>query len=179
MIEHECRRLLIVTGQEGAGKTTVVRALREHLSCGAVLDAEDIGQVTPWTMDDAFREMFHRNVAAVVTNFWAAGYPNVVAGSFVSGYDDFLAFRRLLSEAVTFGVVQLLASKPTRDRRRIARMKPSSAEWRDHVDRVDPEDVTLRRHGDEYRFLAVMTDGQPLSETLGTITAAFPEVFTH
>ena len=179
MTENERRRLLIVSGQEGAGKTTVIRALREHLSCGAVLDAEDVGQVTPWIMDDAFIEMFHRNVAAVVTNFWAAGYPNVVTGSFVRDYEDLRAFRRLLPAGVSIGVIQLLASKPTRDRRRIARPKPSSAEWRDHVDRVAPEDVTLRGHHDEYDYLDVTTDGQQLSETLRTITTAFPEVFAR
>ncbi len=50
-------------------------------------------------------------------------------------------------------------------------------EWRDHVDLVDPEDTTSRRHDDEYHYLAVTTDRQQLSETLEMITTAFPEVF--
>ncbi len=47
-------------------------------------------------MDDAFFGLLRRNVAVLVENFWAAGYDNVIAGSFLRCYSDYVAFRRLL-----------------------------------------------------------------------------------
>jgi type II secretory pathway predicted ATPase ExeA len=48
------RRLIIVSGEEGAGKSTLVRALLPSTPNGARLDAEDIGQTNPCPMDDEF-----------------------------------------------------------------------------------------------------------------------------
>jgi guanylate kinase len=36
------RRLVIVSGEEGAGKSTIVRALLPHTPSGARIDAEDV-----------------------------------------------------------------------------------------------------------------------------------------
>jgi hypothetical protein len=90
-------RLILVTGEEGAGKSTVIRALLPHTPDGARIDAEDIGQTNPCRMDDEFFGLLRRNVAGLVENFWTAGYANVVAGSFLRGYADYLAFRQLLA----------------------------------------------------------------------------------
>jgi predicted ABC-type ATPase len=38
------RRLVIVSGEEGSGKSTVVRALLPHTPRGARIDAEDVGK---------------------------------------------------------------------------------------------------------------------------------------
>ncbi len=102
-------RLVVVVGQEGVGKSTVVRALLPHVTNGAVLDAEDVGQVKPWTVDEAFRDLHRRSVAAVVGNFWAAGYRTVVAGSFLSSPAEYAAFRALLQAEVEVTLVHLCA----------------------------------------------------------------------
>jgi len=73
-------RLVLITGEEGAGKSTVVRALLPHTPDGARIDAEDIGQTNPCPMDDEFFDLLRRNVVGLVENFWAADYVNVVAG---------------------------------------------------------------------------------------------------
>src|SRR5688500_4417757 len=91
-------RLVLVCGEEGAGKSTIVRALLPRTPYGARIDAEDIGQTNPCPMDDGFFDLLRRNVAALVTNFWRAGYHTVVAGSFVRDYRDYLAFRELLAQ---------------------------------------------------------------------------------
>src|SRR5690349_12625135 len=90
------QRLIIISGEEGAGKSTIVRALLPSTPYGARIDAEDIGQTNPCPMDDIFFDLLRRNVAGLVENFWAAGYVNVIAGSFLRRYSDYVSFRQLL-----------------------------------------------------------------------------------
>ena len=86
------QRLIIISGEEGAGKSTIVRALLPSTPYGARIDAEDIGQTNPCPMDDPFFDLLRRNVAGLVENFWAAGYVNVIAGSFLRRYSDYVSF---------------------------------------------------------------------------------------
>jgi ABC-type Mn2+/Zn2+ transport system ATPase subunit len=44
--------LIIIVGQEGSGKSTIVRALLEVTSSAARIDAEDVGAVNPWKLED-------------------------------------------------------------------------------------------------------------------------------
>ncbi|WP_255948554.1 AAA family ATPase [Streptomyces odontomachi] len=174
----QANRLVIVNGQEGVGKSTLVRALLRHTPQGAQIDAEDVGQVHPWVFDDAFRELHRRNVACLVRNFWQAGYHNVVAGSFLQDHAQYLAFRALLPEEAAVFVVRLLASKAVRDHRRIHRGKPTSRQWRDHVDAAYPDDTTFRRATADYRYVEVDNSHQTVEETVSSIKAAFPEIYT-
>lgn len=170
-------RLIIITGQEGAGKSTIVRELLPHTPRSAQIDAEDVGQVNPWVFDEEFRRLHRQNVAALTRNFWHAGYLNVIAGSFVSDHASYVAFRQLLDEDVQVWVVQLLAGKEVRDQRRIARPKPSSSEWRDRVDRFDPEDTTLRHAPGDYRYLAIDNNHLTPAETVSSIKHGIPEIY--
>ncbi len=103
------RRLIIVSGEEGAGKSTIVRALLPSTPQGARIDAEDIGQTNPCPMDDTFFDLLRRNVAGLVENFWAAGYVNVIAGSFLRRYSDYVSFRLLLPRPSAVFLVDLLS----------------------------------------------------------------------
>ena len=103
------QRLIIVSGEEGAGKSTIVRALLPSTPYGARIDAEDIGQTNPCLMDDTFFGLLRRNVAGLVENFWAAGYVNVIAGSFLRCYSDYVSFRQLLPRPSAVFLVDLLA----------------------------------------------------------------------
>lgn len=173
----ESRRLVIVTGQEGVGKTTVVHALLPYLRPGAVLDAEEVGQVNPWQYDDPFKSLLWDNVAAIARNVWQAGYGTVVAGSFINDYADYVQFRPRLDEDVEVSVVQLCASKAIRDQRRIARPKPTSKEWRDQVDQWSPEDATLRGAATEFGYVRIDNTSLSIAETIDRITEALPSVF--
>jgi chloramphenicol 3-O-phosphotransferase len=173
---RQCR-LVIVGGEEGAGKSTIVRALLPHTPDGARIDAEDIGQTNPCPMDDRFFDLLRRNVASLVENFWAAGYVNVVAGSFLRHHPDYLAFRRLLTRPSAVFLVELLVDKQVRDRRRATRAKRTTPEWRDLVDQIPP-DTTLRRATDAgYRYLGVDTTRLDVLATVARITAAIPEIY--
>ncbi|MDQ3541246.1 MAG: hypothetical protein M3440_11200 [Chloroflexota bacterium] len=169
--------LIIIVGQEGSGKSTTVRALLEVTPRSAQIDAEDVGAVNPWQMDDAFIRLLHANVADVTRNFWDAGYQNVIAGSFLSNYSHYQEFRIRLARDANVYIIHLCATKQTRDVRRIAREKETSEEWRDMVDRADPEDSTLRLQDADYRYVRIDNDAMAVAETVLAVQRAIPEVY--
>lgn len=174
------RSLILVTGEEGTGKTTTMRALLEQTPSAAKLDAEDVGQVNPFVFNPAFLQLLQGNVSAVITNFWDAGYRVVIAGSFLDGdtHASFRQFQARLPEDITIYLVHLQASKPVRDRRRIDREKPSDDSLRDQVDASYPrEDNSLRDNADDYRYIPIDNSDQQLSQTIRAIKAAIPEIY--
>jgi chloramphenicol 3-O-phosphotransferase len=173
---RQCR-LVIVGGEEGAGKSSIIRALLPHTPRGARIDAEDVGQTNPCPMDDRFFDLLRRNVASLVENFWAAGYVNVVAGSFLRHHADYLAFGRLLTRPSAVFLVELLVDRQVREHRRTTRAKRTTQQWRDIVDLI-PQDTTIRRAtGAGYRYLGVDTTRLDIPETVARITAAIPEIY--
>jgi chloramphenicol 3-O-phosphotransferase len=170
-------RLIVVNGQEGAGKSTIVRALLPHTPRGARIDAEDIGQTNPCPMDDEFFGLLRRNVAALVLNFWSAGYVNVIAGSFLRHYSDYLAFRELIGRPTPVFMVELLVDKYVRDHRRVTRAKQTTQVWRDMVDLI-PEDRSIRQAtAADYRYIGVDTTRLDVAATVRQIEDAVPEVY--
>lgn len=169
--------LIIIVGQEGSGKSTMARALLEVTPLGARIDAEDVGAVNPWRMDDAYIRLLHANVAALTCNFWDAGYRNVIAGSFMSNYREYLQFSARLDREANVSIIHLCATKRTRDARRIAREKPTSKEWRGSVDRADPEDTTLREADADYRYFRIDNDRLTVAETVFKVQQAIPEIY--
>jgi hypothetical protein len=170
------QRLIIISGEEGAGKSTIVRALLPSTPYGARIDAEDIGQTNPCPMDDTFFDLLRRNVAGLVENFWAAGYVNVIAGSFLRRYSDYVSFRQLRRPSTVF-LIDLLVDKEVRDHRRITRAKRTTQEWRDMVDQI-PEDRTIRRATDaDYRYIGIDTTDLDVGGTVQRIKGAIPEVY--
>jgi hypothetical protein len=71
------RWLIIVSGEEGAGKSTIVRALLPYTPQGARIDAEDIGQTNPCPMDDTFFDLLRRNVP----DWWRISGPRATSTS--------------------------------------------------------------------------------------------------
>jgi hypothetical protein len=171
------RNLIVIEGQEGTGKSTIIRALLRVTPGGAQLDAEDVGQVNPFTFDEPFLELLWDNVAAVADNFWDAGYTTVISGSFLRGYPDLPRFRERLGIEPVVYVVQLCASKAVRDARRIQRAKPSTREWREQVDRIAPEDRSFAEAVGDYRYLRVDDDELSVDETVAIIQRALPEIY--
>jgi hypothetical protein len=171
------RRLLIIVGQEGTGKSTLARALLPYVQPGAAIDAEDVGQVNPWQWDNAFKNLLWDNVAALACNFWQAGYANVIAGSFINDYADYVQFRSRLGGDVCIYLVQLCASRAVRDQRRIERPKPSAKEWRDNLDRSFAEDTTLREAATEYCYNRIDNSSLSVAQTVAHIKRVLPEMF--
>ena len=173
------RRLIIVSGEEGAGKSTIVRALLPSTPQGARIDAEDIGQTNPCPMDDTFFDLLRRNVAGLVANFWASGYVNVIAGSFLRRYSDYVSFRQLLPRPSAVFLVDLLGDREVRNSRRITRAKQTTQDWRDMVDQI-PEDQTIRQAADaDYRYIGIDTTDLDVAGTVQRIEDAIPEVYAN
>ncbi|MFV2017222.1 hypothetical protein [Micromonospora sp. LOL_023] len=169
--------IVLVTGEEGAGKSTILRALLPCTTDGTRVDAEDIGQTNPCPMDDGFFDLLRRNIAALVTNFWAAGYVNVLTGSFLRDYDDYRAFRQLLPPQTAVFLVELLVDRAVRDQRRLTRAKRTTQQWRDRVDLI-PEDRTIREASDAgYRYIGIDTTALDVAETVQRIMNEIPEIY--
>ncbi|HEV2066237.1 MAG TPA: hypothetical protein VGR08_05330, partial [Thermomicrobiales bacterium] len=169
--------LIIVVGQEGSGKSTTVRALLGVTPQGAQIDAEDVGAVNPWRMDDAFIRLLHANVADLTRNFWDAGYQNVIAGGFMSNYGHYQQFRGRLAPDANVYIIHLCATKQIRDARRIERDKETSEEWRDMVDLADPKDSTLQNQDGGYRYIRMDNDALTVADTVATVRRAIPEIY--
>jgi hypothetical protein len=170
---------VLINGEEGAGKSTIIRALLPHTASGARIDAEDIGQTNPCPMDGEFFALLRRNVASLIENFWAAGYVNVIAGSFLRQHADYLAFRQLLTKPCTVFLVELLVDKRIRDHRRMTRAKQTTQEWRDMVDLI-AEDVTIRQAKDTDRqYIGIDSTRLSVTETVQLIKNAIPEIYGH
>lgn len=168
--------LLIITGQEGSGKTTVCRALLAHTPNAARIDAEDVGQTNPWEMNDAFVRLLWKNVCAIITNFVDAGFENIIAGSFLNTKDELKAFQKALGMDMNVYVIHLCAMKPVRDERRMQRAKPTTEEWRNRLDALYREDRTLQ-HADTYTYVRIDNDSQSVAETITAIKRALPVIY--
>lgn len=171
------RRLILIWGQEGAGKTTIIRALLPHTPRAARIDAEDLGQVNPCLYDEAFWRLLRANVGTLVRNYWAAGFGNVIAGSFFSTRDDFVRFRELVPEVDEVCMVQLLVQPDELQRRRNTRAKQTTQEWRDRAGRLDTVDTTIAGNQDGYRYLAVDSTRMTPGQTVAAIMGGFPQVY--
>ena len=133
--------------------------------------------MNPCFMDTALLQLLRRNVAQLVLNFWAAGYRNVIADSLANTHSEYVAFRDLLPADTRVYLVQLRASKAVRDQRRMTRAKPGAAAWHDHVDRVDPEDTSLRSASADYRLIVINTDDLTIDGTAAQVVRAIPEIY--
>lgn len=172
--------LILITGGEGAGKSTVMSALLPLTPGAAKIDAEDVGQVNPFTFDQPFLDLLWRNTTTLIINFWAAGYSTVITGSFLDGDTraSFDQFRAHLPAEVSILLVHLRAAKPTRDERRIHRAKPSTEEWRDRVDASYPDnDTSLGESSSADRYIPIDNTHQQVHETIAEIRAAIPEIY--
>ncbi len=92
------------------------RALVEAAPWSAQIVAEDVGTVNPWQIDDALLRLLSTNVADLTRNFTQAGYRTVIAGSFVSNYGQYQAFRGDLDHEANVYIVHFCASITTDSR---------------------------------------------------------------
>lgn len=169
--------LIVVVGQEGSGKSTLVRALLTQTAPGAQIDAEDIGQINPFNFDNHFKQLLWKNVAMLAQNYWSAGISTVIAGSFANDYQDYLGFRTYLKSEADIYLVHLCAVKTVRDQRRIERAKPSTREWRDWLDEHYPEDISLQSVNADYHYIRIENSHLSVEETVSQITTSIPDVY--
>jgi len=176
-MSNEKMNLIIVAGQQGVGKSTIVRALLKETYNGARIDCTDIGHVNPWEYDVAFLKLVQKNVVSLIKNFWDAGYQNVIVESPFDYYEEYVEFRRSLPESINVYMAHLCASKEVRDVRRINRSEPSTKENRDLIDSCYPEEQKLQSANSDYLYMKVQNENLTIEETMAKITEAIPEIY--
>ncbi len=122
-------------------------------------------------------QLLWQNMAALIKNFWAAGYSTVVAGSSFDDYKGYIQLRQRLPEDVSVYLVHLCASKAVRDQRRIDRTKPSTKASRDQMDRICPEDTTLQDNQQGYHYIKIQNDDLSVDQAVEAIKTAIPEIY--
>lgn len=171
------KTLIILTGAEGTGKTTLAKKLLPHMWNAASFDAENILQVNPFIYGRKFVNLSIQNSVSLISNFFDAGYNTVLAGSFIGNLAGYDAFRKHFRYRATIYVVMLTASKPVRDKRRIKRDKPSTKRFRDKLDKKYPFDPALRDAKRDYTYIEIDNSRHSIKKTVQAIRKAIPEAF--
>jgi len=166
---QETKSLIIIFGQEGVGKTTIISTLPEYIPNSAGVDGEDLLNVNPWAWNEKTKKLLWENVIDTTRNFWEFGYNPVVTGSFFNYYSEFQEFKGQIPEAKNIIVIQLCADKEIRDDRRRKRPKKYQKEVSDWVDNYYPEDQEFCKHSNELPYLRIASDKQKVEETITTI----------
>lgn len=163
------KTLIIIFGQEGVGKTTIISTLPEYIPNSAGVDGEDLINVNPWTWNEKNIKLLWKNVIDTTRNFWDFGYNPVISGSFFNYYSEFKEFKKQIPEGTNIGVIQLCAAKEIRDQRRRKRPKGYQKEMSDWVDKNYPEDQEFREQNNEIFYLRMDTSEQGVEETIAII----------
>ncbi len=165
------KKLLIVFGDEGAGKSTFAKRIVPHLKNGASFDAENILQVNPFEFNSQFIELGIANSLDLIHNFFEAGYERVVAGSFINTREQFDTFKSQLKYDSEIYVLQLVADKSIRDNRRLNREKPTNQEQMDWMDKTWPTSSSLKEMAGDgvYTFFKLDNGGQTIEQGIETV----------
>ncbi|MEK7093656.1 MAG: hypothetical protein AAB927_04195 [Patescibacteria group bacterium] len=175
------QKLLIVCGQEGVGKSTLIKSLVKHLHHGAVIDTEDLLQVNPWKRDDEFESLAFDNAASMVNNFFKYNYEQVVAGSVVRNRRELdLLKTKLASQPETY-ILNLVVSQDILDRRRKQRERePFTEEFIDWLKTSAPQDSTLREANDgSYAYIEINNGELSVEETIKRLKDGIPRFFAQ
>lgn len=163
------KNLIIILGQEGAGKTTIISKLGQYIPNSAHFDAESVGQVNPWNYDKKFLNLLWENTIDLMNNFWNYDYNNVITGSFLGCYHEYKEFRLSVPKEVNITIIQLCASKIVRDKRRKKRLKIYDKKESDWIDENYPEDLEFIKHIDEYKYIRIDNDYLTIDKTIEKI----------
>lgn len=130
------KKLFLINGRGGTGKTNVAESLFELLEKTALLDIDHLMKVKPWEFDDQLSLLGVDNASALIDNYFKAGYSSVVLSGGV--YNQVLMdhLMKMLSSDCKIYFVWLSASKEVRDKRRLGRDR-DDADTDEHFDFID------------------------------------------
>lgn len=162
------KKLLIVCGDEGAGKSTFAKKIVPFLKNGASFDAENILQVNPFEFNKKFIKLAIANSVDLIHNFFEAGYEQVVAGSFISTREEFDVFNSQLAGDPEIYILQLTAEKFVRDDRRLKREKPTDQKQMDWMDINWPTSNSLAETAGDgsYSFFRLDNSELPIDQAI-------------
>lgn len=173
------KKLLIICGAEGTGKSTISKAIVKHLSNGVAFDAENILQVSPFEFNDGFQNLAVESAALLIDNYFKHGYTLVVAASFLNDKKWLDAFKAKLSTDCDIGILMINTSQKERDERRLARARPTTREEMAYVDTFHPIGLSLRDSAKDggYKYAELDNSGLSVESTIENAKKLFPDFF--
>ncbi|KPU44288.1 shikimate kinase [Oxobacter pfennigii] len=73
------KKLILISGTMGAGKSTVSSELKNILPCNVFLDGDWCWDMQPFTVTEETKEMVHDNIAHILNNFIKCSeYENII-----------------------------------------------------------------------------------------------------
>ena len=173
------KKLLIVCGQEGSGKSTFAKKIVPHLENGAAFDAENLAQVHPFEFDESFQNLVIDNSLGLIHNFYEYGYERVVGGSFLNDRKWFDIFRSKLKYDPEISILMLGASKGERDMRRAARERKSTKEMMDWMDEKYPPYTDLKdsQASGGYEYIEIDNSDIAVEESIARLKELIPGFF--
>lgn len=137
------KKVILINGPGGSGKTTCARSLFNRLESCALLDVDSLTTVEPFIWGKELSILGLKNAAAVINNFFDYGFFQVIfsGGAFRQELCDAL-FSLLPSETVVY-YFWIDAEKSIRHSRCISRARDSA----DVLDFLDFRDSLMPRTG--------------------------------
>ncbi|WP_017571023.1 AAA family ATPase [Nocardiopsis halotolerans] len=172
--EGTCRRLLLVGGGSGTGKTTVAWEVSEILKrrgiAHCLLEGDYMDQVHPAPADDPHRAgITERNVAAVWANYAALGHHRLIYTNTVSVMEEDMLRRAMGGGGIGVTRVLLTASEST-VRERLA-MREIGSQLLPHIERSLRAAVYLDAEAPP-GTVRVATDGLTVEEIAAEVVSA-------
>jgi len=174
------KKLLIVCGAEGVGKSTLAKKILIHLNNGAVFDAENLAQVSPFIFDDSFCNLVIDNSLDLINNFYEYGYERVVGVSFLNHLSWFNVFKSKLKYNPEIYILMLTTAKPERDYRRLNREKKTTRYWMDLIDKKVPMDTSLKDSEKigGYTYIEIDNTAISVEDSIAKIKKLIPDFFS-
>lgn len=72
------KKLIIINGTTGIGKTSVGRLLFKSLDKSTFLDGDDVWQIHPFVVNEETKEMVHKNIAYTLRTYLQSSYENII-----------------------------------------------------------------------------------------------------
>lgn len=121
------QQIVLISGEAGSGKSTCGKLLYDRLESVALIEADAIIKVKPWENFAKLRKLALSNVAALIQNFWNAGYRAILCPGVVWNQDDMNALCAALpnlTHAMT--LLWLQTDEKERNRRRANRHRDAA-----------------------------------------------------
>ena len=168
-------KLIIISGCGGAGKYTTGQLLAEALEPSAWIVSDSLGRVAPWAYEQKLLSLTVENAAALVGNFFRAGYWQVVLTGGVPTQKELDSLLARIPADCRVLYIWLDVDKPRRDKRRIGRARDGAdkAEFLDFVDSVVTDPGELEIPNGQYFRLQI--DGETPHEVLERVVKEIAE----
>lgn len=130
------KRLLLINGGAGSGKTTTARALLSRVESSAFLDFDPLITVNPWEYREELIDLGLRNAADLIENFFESGYGTVILSSGTGSRPHLERLLGLLADRPRVNWIYLEVDPEERRSRKVGRARDGadSAEAFDFIE---------------------------------------------